>query len=217
MSIAVPNGIAREHGGGVAQDAAPDSFAHEALGRASRVGRVGHPRLLGQRALRQPVEELQPHRADHGDLREVHVGVHEPWQQDAVAPVEHLRVAAFLPHAGELAGRDDRLAVEGDGTVIERLERVRLRLVQRLEAPPTLAELARTAGFSETRLKGGFRALFGTSIFAYLRQARMEEAHRLFLEHHLNVTEVAQRVGYANPSKFAAAFRRQFGMSPSAL
>ena len=31
------------------------------------------------------------------------------------------------------------------------------------------------------------------------------------------VTEVAQRVGYSNPSKFAAAFRRRFGMSPSAL
>jgi AraC-like DNA-binding protein len=31
------------------------------------------------------------------------------------------------------------------------------------------------------------------------------------------VTEVAQRVGYENPSKFAAAFRRQFGLSPSSL
>lgn len=100
---------------------------------------------------------------------------------------------------------------------IERLERVRMCLLQHLEAPPTLAQLARMAGFNETRLKGGFRALFGTSVFAYLRQARMEEARRLLLKHHLNVTEVAQRVGYSNPSKFAAAFRRQFGMSPSAL
>jgi AraC-like DNA-binding protein len=100
---------------------------------------------------------------------------------------------------------------------IERLERVRRYLVEHLDAPPTLAELARTAGFSETRLKGGFRARFGTSIFAYLRQARMEEARRLLLTQHLNVTEVAQRVGYANPSKFAAAFRSQFGMSPSSL
>jgi AraC-like DNA-binding protein len=100
---------------------------------------------------------------------------------------------------------------------IDRLERVRRCLLEHLEAPPTLAQLARTAGFSETRLKGGFRARFGTSVFAYLRHGRMEEARRLLLERHLNVTEVAQRVGYANPSKFAAAFRRQFGMSPSEL
>jgi AraC-like DNA-binding protein len=100
---------------------------------------------------------------------------------------------------------------------IDRLERVRRCLIQHLDAPPTLAELARTAGLNVTKLKGGFRALFGTSVFAYLRQVRMEEARRLLLQRHLNVTEVAQRVGYANPSKFAAAFRKQFGMSPSAL
>ena len=100
---------------------------------------------------------------------------------------------------------------------IDRLERVRRCLVEHLEAPPTLAELARAAGFNETKLKGGFRARFGASVCGYLRQIRMEEARRLLLERHLNVTEVAQRVGYANPSKFAAAFRRQFGMSPSAL
>jgi AraC-like DNA-binding protein len=100
---------------------------------------------------------------------------------------------------------------------IDRLERVRVCLLEHLEEPPTLAELARTAGFNENKLKGGFRTLFGAPVFAYLRQLRMEEARRLLLKRHLNVTEVAQRVGYANPSKFAAAFRREFGMSPSAL
>ena len=100
---------------------------------------------------------------------------------------------------------------------IDRLQRARLRLVQNLEAPPTLAELARTAGFSETRLKGAFRAHFGTSVFGHLRQARMEEARRLLLDRRLNVSETAIRVGYSNPSKFAAAFRKQFGMSPSDL
>jgi AraC-like DNA-binding protein len=100
---------------------------------------------------------------------------------------------------------------------VDRVERVCRRLVERLDAPPTLAELAREAGFNETKLKGAFRTRFGAPIFAYLRQVRMEEARRLLLTRRLNVTEVAARVGYANPSKFAAAFRKQFGMSPSAL
>jgi AraC-like DNA-binding protein len=100
---------------------------------------------------------------------------------------------------------------------IDRLERVRRCLVERLADPPTLAELARRAGFNVTKLKGGFRTLFGTSVFAYLRRIRMEQARRLLLERHLNVSEIALRVGYQNPSKFAAAFRRQFGMSPSSL
>lgn len=100
---------------------------------------------------------------------------------------------------------------------VERLERVRRCLIAHLVTPPSLSDLARTAGWSETKLKRGFRALFGTSIFAYLRDRRMAEAHRLLRARQLNVTEVASRVGYANPSKFAAAFRRQFGVSPSTI
>lgn len=99
---------------------------------------------------------------------------------------------------------------------IERLERVERRIVERLDIAPKLADLARVAAWSETALKAKFRARYGTSIFAYLRDARMREAQRLLLSR-TSVTEVAQRVGYSNPSKFAAAFRRQFGMAPSSL
>jgi AraC-like DNA-binding protein len=98
---------------------------------------------------------------------------------------------------------------------VDALERVRACLVARLVDPPTLAELARVAGVSETKLKIGFRIQFGTSVFAYLRQLRLDEARRLLFRHELGVTEVAHRVGYANPSKFAAAYRRQFGTAPS--
>lgn len=100
---------------------------------------------------------------------------------------------------------------------LEALERARRRLVRRLDLPPSLEELARVAGFNVTKLKDGFRARYGVPVFAYLRQRRMEEARRLLLEGRANVTEAALRVGYTNPSKFAAAFRRQFGVRPSSL
>ena len=44
----------------------------------------------------------------------------------------------------------------------------------------------------------------------------MEVAKRLLREPHCTVAEVANQVGYANPSQFAAAFNRQFGITPSA-
>jgi len=100
---------------------------------------------------------------------------------------------------------------------LEALERARQRLVRRLDQPPSLQELARIAGFNATKLKDAFRARYGVPIFEYLRQRRMEEARRLLLEGRANVTETALRVGYTNPSKFAAAFRRQFGIRPSSL
>ena len=98
---------------------------------------------------------------------------------------------------------------------IERLQLARRILLARLDTQPSHRDLARRAGLNEAKLKAGFRALFGSSGFAYLRCQRMEEARRLLRARSYNVTEVAARVGYSNPSKFAAAFRKQFGTSPS--
>lgn len=42
----------------------------------------------------------------------------------------------------------------------------------------------------------------------------MEQAKRLLREPHCTVVEVANQVGYVNPSQFAAAFKRQFGIPP---
>ncbi|HEX6277479.1 MAG TPA: helix-turn-helix transcriptional regulator [Polyangiaceae bacterium] len=122
-----------------------------------------------------------------------------------------------------LAGLIDELALASEalsplGTRdIERLERARRLLLERMTDPPSVPELARAVGLNEFKLKAGFRTLFGTSVYGYLRAQRMEQARRLLLEPDLSVTEVALRVGYANPSKFAEAFRKQFGLPPSAV
>jgi AraC family transcriptional activator of pyochelin receptor len=99
---------------------------------------------------------------------------------------------------------------------IERLERARRLLRDRMDCPPSLPELARAVGLNEFKLKAGFRAHFGTSVFGLLRTHRMDQARRLLVRRELSVTEVAARVGYENPSKFAAAFRKHFGFPPSA-
>ena len=87
-------------------------------------------------------------------------------------------------------------------------------LRQRLEAPPSLAELAREVGLSETTLKRGFHRVFNTTVFGYLRACRMEHAHALLQSGQTTVLEAAALVGFSNPSNFAAAFRRQFGVNP---
>jgi AraC-like DNA-binding protein len=87
-------------------------------------------------------------------------------------------------------------------------------LKRRHEAPPALGALAREVGLSETTLKRGFRQVFGTTPFAYLRARRMEHAHALLAAGEATVLEAAAIVGYSNPSNFAAAFRRQFGVNP---
>jgi AraC-like DNA-binding protein len=87
-------------------------------------------------------------------------------------------------------------------------------LLQDLEHPPSLAALARTVGLSESTLKRSFRQVYGTTPFGYLRARRMEAARTLLEKGEATVIEAAAFVGYSNPSNFAAAFRRQFGLNP---
>lgn len=96
-------------------------------------------------------------------------------------------------------------------------DRVRLAaeiLERDLEHPPSLAELATRVGLSETTLKRGFRQVFATTVFGYVRTRRMEEAGRLLESGAATVLEAATLVGYSNPSNFAAAFRQRFGVNP---
>jgi AraC family transcriptional regulator, transcriptional activator of the genes for pyochelin and ferripyochelin receptors len=85
-----------------------------------------------------------------------------------------------------------------------------------LENPPGLFELARMAGMSHTKLNRGFKALFGTTVFGYLRQCRLDESRRLMETGEMNMAEIAYATGFSSPSHFARAFSNRFGMQPSA-
>lgn len=87
-------------------------------------------------------------------------------------------------------------------------------LMGNIESPPSLLELAKKAGINDYKLKIGFREVFGTTVFGYLRNQRMEQARQLLLEQQMNVSEVAQTVGYASLSRFSTAFKHYFGITP---
>lgn len=75
-------------------------------------------------------------------------------------------------------------------------------------------EMAERFSVSETSLKNYFRGVYGKNISSYLREIKMNRAAQLLVEGSLSVSEVAENVGYLNQSKFAAVFKKQFGLSP---
>ncbi len=85
-----------------------------------------------------------------------------------------------------------------------------------LQNPPTIAELARTVGSNEFTLKRAFKGSFGTTIFGYVSQRRMDYAKTL-LRQGQSVSLVAHNVGYRCVRSFSNAFRRQTGCSPSSV
>jgi len=79
----------------------------------------------------------------------------------------------------------------------------------------TIEQLAQEAGLSPTALKTCFKGVYGSSIYAYLREYRLQAAQKLLAETELSVAEIARRVGYENPNKFSSAFRKTCGVTPT--
>jgi AraC-like DNA-binding protein len=96
----------------------------------------------------------------------------------------------------------------------EPIIRAKSILYQNYENPPGLTELARMVGVNKNKLNQGFRKVFGTSAFEYLRMQRLERARQLLVNSHKSVTEIAFEVGYSQPSGFSKAFKRYFGANP---
>jgi AraC-like DNA-binding protein len=98
---------------------------------------------------------------------------------------------------------------------VDRLRFAKEILSRDLESPPTLLELARTLGTNHSALNRGFRDVYGTTVFGYLRKLRLMEAKRLLEEEGKNVTEAALTVGYNSLPSFSRAFLSFFGQTPS--
>ncbi|ABW31727.1 transcriptional regulator, AraC family (plasmid) [Acaryochloris marina MBIC11017] len=95
-----------------------------------------------------------------------------------------------------------------------RLHHAKEILIERLVEPPSLVKLAREVGLNDRKLKQGFRQLFGTTVFGYLQDYRMQQAKQLLHDSDLSIAWVAKTVGYKNPEAFSTAFRRKFDISP---
>ena len=77
---------------------------------------------------------------------------------------------------------------------------------------PSLFELAKSVGLNEFKLKTGFKEVFDTTVYGYLRNERMEYA-KIFLDQgNTSVSEVSSLVGYFNVSYFAGLFRKKYGI-----
>lgn len=95
-----------------------------------------------------------------------------------------------------------------------------LRLAERLQAEPSqqadLAELARDAGASARTIQRLLLAETGLPFSQWRQRLRLLHAATLLGEGK-SVTEAGLEAGYAGTSAFIAAFRKQFGFTPSQL
>ena len=81
----------------------------------------------------------------------------------------------------------------------------------------SLERLAERCYVSVSTFKRRFRKRYSMSPHKWFIQRRLDLAYRMILATNISVTEVARMCGFTNPSHFIAAFKRQYGTTPTAL
>jgi AraC-like DNA-binding protein len=85
--------------------------------------------------------------------------------------------------------------------------------------PVSVTAIAESAGVTPRALQYAFRRHHDTTVTGYLRQVRLEQAHRELRDGDsaagVTVAATARRWGWANPGSFTDAYRRQYGITPS--
>lgn len=93
------------------------------------------------------------------------------------------------------------------------LDRVRECLLDQMQNPPSLTELAIQNGLSRFQLVRQFSMAYGLPPFAWLQQHRLRMAHRL-ISGGVPLSEAAFACGFADQSHLNRHFVRCFGFTP---
>lgn len=81
--------------------------------------------------------------------------------------------------------------------------------------PLRLEDIAQTVFLSPCYLSHIFKEELGSTIMEYLTRLRIEEAKRLLSNPRFTVVQVADRIGYGDPSYFTKVFKKSEGITPS--
>lgn len=97
------------------------------------------------------------------------------------------------------------------------LAMVRNRLHAEFSTPPTLQDLATTAGRHPVQVARVFREHIGCSVGEYVRRLQIDEARRRVLSTDEPLSEIAYCTGFADQSHMTRLLRRRIGATPARL
>lgn len=100
---------------------------------------------------------------------------------------------------------------------VVKLKKVESILNSPRKSPPNITELAKKVLLTKVKLSHVFKEVYGTSIYNYYQNQRMQKAHELLSTGNFSVKEVSEKLGYTNLSNFVLAFKKQFDISPKSL
>lgn len=99
-------------------------------------------------------------------------------------------------------------------STVDKIEDIKVFIEDNMQEHITIDTLSKKYSISATKLKECFKSIYGMGTYTYLKQYRMKTACKLLLDSDYSILEIANYVGYSNSSKFAATFKKTFGLAP---
>ena len=108
---------------------------------------------------------------------------------------------------------DDRIYIPAGQA--EKIKEVHKLIIDSPSKNYTVEVLSQMFDIPESTLRKNFREIYGSPIYKYIKKFKINKAAELLKnDRSLKVSDVAESVGYDNPSKFAAAFKDVMGLPP---
>jgi AraC-like DNA-binding protein len=128
--------------------------------------------------------------------------------------------STFLKLCAEMTSQLENTVVDApriDGSLpdYKRMLEAQKILHHSWQNPPSIPQLASMVGTNACYLKRHFKRAFGTTIYAYSLQLRMEKALKLLQSNEKRISEIAHIVGYKHAAHFTTAFKKHFGVVPT--
>ncbi len=96
------------------------------------------------------------------------------------------------------------------------IRRIARHLAAHAEEPITLDTLASLAAVSPRSIQAGFRAHYGCTPMAFLRDRRLERARQMLMAAPTcNVADVSLACGLRHLGRFSVSYRKRFGETPT--
>ncbi|WP_440120493.1 helix-turn-helix domain-containing protein [Tenacibaculum sp. Ill] len=105
-------------------------------------------------------------------------------------------------------------ASNSNENILKKIYKVEAILQTNLHEQISIQQLARKVLLNQNVLKNEFKKLFDETIFNYAKKLRMEKAKNLLTHTQRPIYEVADMVGYKNPTHFTAAFKKFEKVTP---
>jgi AraC-like DNA-binding protein len=100
-------------------------------------------------------------------------------------------------------------------TDIQRIREAEEILLQDLTKAVSIDQLSKRFMISQSKLKDGFKELYGMTVYQYFQKHRMQKAKAMLVSRKYTVRQVSTQLGYESMNSFTKAFQKVFDQLPS--